>query len=418
VKLLDWQGKNVLITGVSGFVGSYLAQHLLEKGANVYGLVRRRANGTIPKNLIDRGVFNEVNLLKGDITDISSLASILDQAKPDYVFHLASQSFVPRSFTNPVETYLVNTIGTANLLEAIRMKGINSRFIFAGSSEEYGLAFHSEDHYRKIKEKYGAIFPEPERLPELPVREENPLRPMSPYAVSKVHGDYMVRNYYHCFGLDAIVSRAFNHEGAGRGIMYVTSSITNQVMQLKCGETDSITVGNVSAFRDWTHVRDIVRGYCLLAEKGKSGEVYNQGSERTNSVLTFLLLSLECAGYIVEGVETFNGRIKIASPTEEDELPLFGFSFKKTKVDRLLLEGSLSFDQKDQGLWVLTDKGKISVLFDPAKFRPAEVPILLCDASKIKALGQRVKHSLRDIIRDQLNYYFDEKNRRVWLSLQ
>ncbi|MEM4280085.1 MAG: GDP-mannose 4,6-dehydratase, partial [Archaeoglobaceae archaeon] len=180
--------------------------------------------------------------------------------------------------------------------------------VFAGSSEEYGLVISSEKQYQKIKAQGKNIHPEPERIPELPIKETNPLRPMSPYAVSKVYGDFLFRNYYHSYGLKTIVSRAFNHEGAGRGKMFVTANIALQVMKLRFGEVDRIRIGNVNAFRDWSHVEDIVKGYCLLALKAKYGEVYNQGSMRTNSVLSYILLALEMAGYRTERIETFKGK--------------------------------------------------------------------------------------------------------------
>ena len=179
-----------------------------------------------------------------------------------------------------------------NLLEAVRVKDVDPVVVFAGSSEEYGLVLSSEEQYKKAIEKYGTIFPAPERMPEVPTTETNPLRPMSPYAVSKVYGDYLMRNYWYSYGIRTVISRAFNHEGAGRGNMFVTSVATSQVMRMKFGELDSITIGNVNAFRDWSHVDDIIEGYLILAEKGNYGVVYNQGSMRTNSVMSYLLMSL------------------------------------------------------------------------------------------------------------------------------
>ena len=405
------RGENVLITGISGFVGSYLAKHLVDQGANVFGLVVRRADGSIPKNIRDKGIANEVKLIEGNLEDISSLAFALDSSEPDIVFHLAAQSFVARSFTHPLEVAQVNCLGTANLLEAIRMKELDPVVVFAGSSEEYGLVFSSEKQYNGALSKYGSIFPEPEKIPELPINEENPLRPMSPYAVSKVYGDYLMRNYYHSYGMKTIVSRGFNHEGAGRGIMFVTSVITNQVMKLKLGETDKITIGNVNAFRDWSHVMDIVKGYCLLAEKGRYGEVYNQGSMRTNSVLSYILLSLENAGWRIEKIESMKNNKVMREPTERDNSNIFGIEFEKTKVDKMMLEDKLEFKIEDKGIVVHTDKGKIPIEFNEKRFRPAEVPILLADTRKIQKLGFQVEHTLDDIIRDQLNYYMKKENR-------
>jgi len=301
----------------------------------------------------------------------------------------------------------INCMGTANLLEAIRNKGLDAAIVFAGSSEEYGLVFFLDYQYQQIKKKYGTVFPEPTSIPELPITETNPLRPMSPYAVSKVYADYLMRNYHACYGLKTIVSRGFNQEGAGRGTMFVTASITRQVMQYKRGEIDKLVIGNVNAFRDWSHVNDILKGYCLLAEKGRYGDVYNQGSQRTNSVLSYLLLSLECAGYAVNRIETLGGKKAVDNPNELDNSKMFGLGFEKTKVDKLMLEGKLEFQLSDRGIFVTTDKGKITIEFDEEKFRPAEVPILLTKTAKIEELGFKVRHSLRDIINDQLNYFLD-----------
>jgi GDPmannose 4,6-dehydratase len=408
---MNWRNKNVLITGISGFIGSYLAEELLKRETNIFGLIRKRADGTKPKNLVEKGIVDSIRLLEGDITDITSLANALDESKPDIIFHLAAQSYVARSFQNPAETQLINCLGTANLLEAIRIKNFDPIIVFAGSSEEYGLVIYSEKQYQVVKEKYGTIFPEPKEIPEIPIKETNPLRPMSPYAVSKVYGDYLMRNYYHSYGLKTIVSRAFNHEGAGRGPMFVTSVITNQVMKLKFGETDKIVIGNVNAFRDWSHVKDIVNGYLLLAEKGKYGDVYNQGSMRTNSVLSYILLSLEEAGWEVSKIETINGKKVVENPTELDNSEIFGVKFEKTKIDKMLLSGEIEYTVKDKGIIVYTDKGKILIEFDQKRFRPAEVPILLSNTRKIQTLGFKVNHTLRDIIKDQLNYFLKKENR-------
>jgi len=408
---MRWEDKNVLITGISGFVGPYLGKELIKKGANVYGLIRKRAVGTIPKNMADFGIVDAVHLLEGDLTDITSLAFAVDEAQPDVIFHLAAQSFIPKSFINPLETQQINCLGTANLLEAVRLKDVDPIIVFAGTSEEYGLVISSEKQYERIKAKYGVIFPEPERIPELPIKETNPLRPMSPYAVSKVYGEYLMRNYYHSFGMKTIVSRGFNHEGAGRGLMFVTSVITNQVMKLKFGEADKIVIGNVNAFRDWSHVSDIIDGYILLAEKSKTGEIYNQGSMRTNSVLSYILLSIEEAGWEVKKIESMRNDKVVDNPTEIDVSEMFGVKFEKTKIDKMLLEDEIEFNLKDKGVWVYTDKDKIPVVFDSKRFRPSDVPILMSNIEKIEKLGFKVKHTLKDIIRDQLNYFLKKENR-------
>ena len=403
--------KRAFITGITGFVGSYLAKRLLDLGFEVFGLVRRRANGNLPKRLVEIGILNRIRFVEGDITDLTSLLFALDKAQPDLIFHLASQSYVPRSFVDPLETFRVNSLGTQNLLEAVRLKDLDCKIVFAGSSEEYGLQIVSERHYNWALNKYGTIFPEPERIPELPVNERNPLRPMSPYAVSKVHGDFLMRNYYHAYGLKTIVSRAFNHEGAGRGHEFVTSTIVRQCVSLKFGELDKITIGNVNAFRDWSHVEDIVDGYILLAEKGKLGDVYVQGSMRTNSVLTYILLTLQHLGYNVKEIESVKGEKRVKDPAEISNDRFFNTNFPKTKVDALILKGELEYTLEDGGIRIKTDKGNIAVVFDRSRFRPAEIPVLMSDVRKIQELGFKATRLLEDIIRDQVNYYLNPENR-------
>ncbi len=408
-----FSNKRTLITGISGFVGSQLAKYLLDNGNEVFGLLRRRADGSTPKNLVNERIYDQIHVIEGDILDISNIGSALEFAKPDIVFHLAAQSFIPSSFENPLAILMTNSLGTANLLESTRLKNLDPIVVFAGSSEEYGLAFSSQLQYSRALKKYGCIVPSPARMPELPISEENPLRPQSPYAISKVQGDYLMRGYHNIYGLKAIVSRSFNTEGAGRGSMFVTSAIANQVMRLKLGESNKILIGNVNALRDWSHIDDIVRGYCLLAEKGNAGEVYNQGSMRTNSVLSYILLALENAGWDVEKIETMNetDRKTVLDPLQRKDGEIFGLRFEKTEVDELLLTDELEFALEDKGIWVYTDKGKIPIEFDPGKFRPAEVPILLSDTRKIQQLGFKVTHKLEDIIKDQLNFYLKPSER-------
>lgn len=213
----EFEDQRILITGISGFVGSYLAKKLLDLGAEVYGIIRRRADWSNPNNLVERGIYKDVSLIEGDLVDISSIARALDISQPEVVFHLGAQSFVPQSFLNPVETMQINCIGTLNLLEAIRIKNLDPVIVFAGSSEEYGLVISSERQYEAIKSSGKTIFPEPEKIPELPIKETNPLRPMSPYAVSKVYGDFLFRNYYHSYGLKNSSFESFQPRGRGKG---------------------------------------------------------------------------------------------------------------------------------------------------------------------------------------------------------
>lgn len=404
-------GNTALITGISGFVGPYLARRLHQLDWDVYGMVRNRADGKKPERLVS--IVNYTKLLDGDVTDLTSLISILDKTQPDIVFHLASQSYVPRSFTNPIETFRTNSLGTQNLLEAVRLKDLDCKIIFAGSSEEYGLQMASEKHYERALEKYGSVFPEPQKIPELPVKEDNPLRPMSPYAVSKVHGDFLMRNYCNAYGLKTIVSRGFNHEGAGRGHEFVTSTIVRQCVSLKFAELGKIRIGNVNVFRDWSHIEDIINGYVLLSEKGKFGDVYIQGSMRTNSVITYLLLTLTHLGYRIMEVETLGGEKKVKDPTEIDKEGVFNINFEITKIDKVLLGGLLEYVIEDKGLKIRTNKGDILVEFDASRFRTADVPVLLSDIGKIQSIGFKPTRSLKDVIGDQVNYYLNPENRLV-----
>jgi len=240
------------------------------------------------------------------------------------------------------------------------------------------------------------------------------MRPLSLYAVSKIHGDALMRNYHVCYGLKTVVSRGFNHEGAGRGDNFVTSVVVRQAIALKNGEQPGIVIGNVNAFRDWSHVEDIVDGYILLSEKGRYGDVYVQGSMRTNSVLTYIFWALEQLGFEIGDVHTKNvlpmNYKEMASVSDE---PLYGLDFEKTKADRLMLGGRLEFGIADGGLTVETDKCDVDIVFDPRRFRPADVPVLLSDTSKIQGLGFEARHSVRDIIDDQINYYLNPENREV-----
>ena len=302
---MRFEGRSVLITGITGFVGSRMASLLTAAGADVSGLAR----STIPAPDV-----SHARLFKGTLEDISSIKDALAASAADTVFHLAAQSFVPRSFSNPVETMSSNCAGTANLLEAVRQSGLDPVVVFAGSSDEYGLVISSEDQMQRAREKYGSVFPEPAKIPELPVCESNPLRPMSPYAVSKVYGDYLMRNYCHSYGIKTVVARPFNHEGAGRGTQFVTSVAASQAVSLSRGLSDRITIGNVNAFRDWSHVDDVIDGYFVLSEKGRHGEVYNLGSMRTCSVLSYIFMCLEGAGYPVDSMKTFRGDNYVEDP--------------------------------------------------------------------------------------------------------
>jgi GDPmannose 4,6-dehydratase len=204
----------VLITGISGFVGPYLARQLIDAGHEVSGFVSRRANHLKPKRIVEMNLLPSVQFIEGDITDLTSFLFALQKAEPQWIFHLASQSYVLESFRDPHGTFRIICLGTIYVLEAVRFQ-----------SEEYGLRFKDRAHYESIKAKYGTVEPQPDKFPELPISEDGLMRPMRPYATIKVYGVFAFKNYHTTYGLETIVSRAFNHEGAGRGQYFVSSTI-------------------------------------------------------------------------------------------------------------------------------------------------------------------------------------------------
>ena len=400
---MSWKNKRILITGITGFVGSHLGNHLAKEGATVYGLCRKDPDNRLTKTR--REINGKIKIIEGDILNPNSLELAINESEPEFIFHLAGQSFVPTSVEDPKNTYMVNSVGTLNILESTRLMKLDSRFVFAGTSEEYGMVFASQEQYTEFQSRFGNVFPEPSQFPELPIKESNPLRPMSPYAVAKVSGDYMTRNYAMNWGLHAMVSRAFNHEGSGRGKMFVTSIIAKQVTSIINGIDDSIIIGNVNSFRDWSHVSDIVSGYCIIAQNGRPGEVYNQGSERTSSILSYILTALHKSGMEIYRIESLQNNKIVDHPMQITKTPIWNCNFEKTKVDYLMLTEGLSFDLSDQGIRVITSSGTVSILFDSSRYRPLEVPILLSDTSRLKQIGFRPEKTIDYIISEQLNKF-------------
>lgn len=243
----------ILITGISGFVGSHLAEYFLAHGTHeVFGTIKWRSNR---ENIISFS--NRVELLECDIKDAFAVRTILAQIRPDYIFHLAAQSYVHFSWRAPQETLYTNIIGQVNLFESIRELKIDPLVHIAGSSEEYGLVLPNE----------------------IPIKETNPLRPLSPYGVSKVTQDMLAYQYFKSYGLKTVRTRAFNHTGPRRGEVFVSSNFAKQIVEIERGiRKPIIYVGNLNAVRDFLDVRDVVRGYALALQKGRPGEVYNIAS--------------------------------------------------------------------------------------------------------------------------------------------
>lgn len=205
----------------------------------------------------------KIELFEADLKDIVSLRKSLAEIKPDRIFHLAAQSFVPFSWKCPAETFAINAIGQINLFEAILSLGLSPKIQVAGSSEEYGLV----------------------NSDEVPMREENPLRPLSPYAVSKVAQDFLAWQYFKSYGLRTVRTRGFNHTGPRRGEVFICSNFAKQIAEIEKKKREPVIfVGNLEAKRDFTDVRDTVRAYWLSLEKGEEGEVYNIGKGKTCSM--------------------------------------------------------------------------------------------------------------------------------------
>jgi GDP-4-dehydro-6-deoxy-D-mannose reductase len=342
----------VLITGVSGFAGSHLAEYILAHHQDValYGTYRWRSKLDNLEEIakqgrldVIEGAFRDTPKLRGDdrvgrltllhcdLTDPFATERLVAASRPEWVFHLAAQSFVQSSFYEPAATFHTNVVGQLNLLEAIRKMDDGIRVHVAGSSEEYGL-----------------VHPD-----EVPMKETNPLRPLSPYSVSKVAQDKLAWQYFKSYGLQVVTTRAFNHTGPRRGNIFVTSTFARQIAEVEHGLRKPVLhVGDLTSKRDWHDVRDTARAYWLALEKGEAGEVYNVGAGRTVAV--------------GEMLET-----------------LLGFS--AVKVD---------------------------TVEDPARLRPSDVPILWADVTKFrKRTGWEPTIPFKTTLHDLLNYWRERVTR-------
>lgn len=318
---------NILVTGASGFVASHLFRYLLVKypNANIYGTKRWRSQTPLIKDIGDKIKFIEMNL-----EDQESVERAILAAKPDWVFHLAAQSYVPSSFIAPDQTVMVNATGTRYLLAAVYKHVPNARIQIAGTSEEYGLVSPYE----------------------VPIKENNPLRPTSPYGISKVKADLWANYYHRAFGVQSIITRGFNHSGPGRGVVFAESNWCYQASRIKLGKQKPvIEVGNLEAVRDYTDVRDMVAAYVLALEKGISGETYNI-----------------CSGKGMTMREVLNLIIKI--------------------VDI-----------------------EVNVVTDLDRLRPSDVPLLIGSCAKFKAdTGWKPKIPFEQTIKDIFDFWMEKEN--------
>ena len=259
----------ILITGITGFVGSHLADYLLENhpDVDVMGTKRWRS----PMDNISH-LENQVKLFDCDLRDLSSLIGMLSLTKPDIIFHLAAQSYVKTSYDAPIDTIDTNVTGTINLLEALRLRKLDPVIHICSSSEVYG----------QVTEK------------DIPITEECALRPVSPYAVSKVGEDMAAYMYHAAYGLKTIRSRMFTHSGPRRGNVFVDSFFSQQVARIEHGiQEPVIRVGNLDSVRTFCDVRDTVRAYWMLVNQCDAGEVYNIGGAATMKIQDMLNMLLE-----------------------------------------------------------------------------------------------------------------------------
>ncbi len=277
--------ERVFITGVTGFAGSHLVDYLLTlPEVEIFGMRRWRSRTEHIDHLSE-----DVRIVECDLRDQTSVTRALSEIRPDKIFHLAAQSFVPASWNAPEESLHTNVIGTLRLFEGARQAGIDPWIQLACSSEEYGMV----------------------RPDEVPIKETNPLRPLSPYAVSKVGADLLGYQYFRSFGMKIVRTRAFNHTGPRRGDVFVCSNFARQIAEIEKGRRAPVLrVGNLEARRDFTDVRDVARAYWLALSGGcEAGEVYNvcTGESRTiRETLDMLLARTEAK----ISVETDPGRMR------------------------------------------------------------------------------------------------------------
>ncbi|WP_308605155.1 GDP-mannose 4,6-dehydratase [uncultured Fibrobacter sp.] len=273
--------KRALITGITGQDGSYLAELLLEKGYEVYGLVRRKSKLDFNNAEHLKG---QVTFLFGDMTDSASLLRAMEIAKPDEIYNLAAQSFVTTSWETPLSTADINAIGVTKLLEAVRLVKPETRVYQASTSEMFG------------------------KVQAVPQNEKTPFYPRSPYGVSKLYGHWIIKNYRESYGMFACSGILFNHESERRGAEFVTRKITISVARIQAGLQECLELGNLNASRDWGHSADYVRAMWLMLQQDKADDFVVATGE-THTVRDFVSKAFRAAGMELEfhgeGVKEF-----------------------------------------------------------------------------------------------------------------
>ena len=285
--------KHALITGITGQDGSYLAELLLEKGYEVYGIIRR-------KSVVDYGnvehLKEKISFLYADMTDLVSLIRAMRISQAEEVYNLAAQSFVAASWEQPIATAEMDAIGVANLLEAIRTVKPEARFYQASTSEMFGL------------------------VQQIPQTEQTPFYPRSPYGVAKLYGHWITKNYRESYGMYACSGILFNHESERRGKEFVTRKITDGVARIRYGLQEKIELGNLDAKRDWGHSSDYVRAMWLMLQQ-EQAEDYVIATNETRTVREFVDTAFSCIGKTIVwkgkgehevGIDAETGKVVVA----------------------------------------------------------------------------------------------------------
>jgi GDP-4-dehydro-6-deoxy-D-mannose reductase len=260
--------KKILITGAGGFVGTHLIKALQAKGdAEIFAAVYKSTSDI-------SGLMGSDHIIAGDLTDFAFAQKLIENTKPDVIYHLAALSVVQNSVKQATAIMNANTTLQYNLLEAVRLSAPNARVIAVCSANEYGL----------VKES------------DLPIKESVPFRPLNPYAISKINQEMLALEYHLAHKLDVVILRPFNHTGEGQTDEFVVPSLAKQFVQIERGTQQEIVVGNLETTRDFTDVLDIAEAYILAAEKGKSGEIYNVGSGQGYTIRQILDLFQKLIG--------------------------------------------------------------------------------------------------------------------------
>lgn len=264
--------KTALITGITGQDGSYLAELLLDKGYKVYGMVRRSSTENFERI---EDIRDRIELRQGDLLDQLSLVNLINESKPDEIYNLAAQSFVPTSWTKPLLTGEFTALGVTRMLEAVRHVNPEIKFYQASSSEMFG------------------------KVREVPQSENTPFYPRSPYGVAKVYGHFITVNYRESYNMFACSGILFNHESPRRGLEFITRKVTNAVAKIKLGLQDTLEIGNLEAKRDWGFAGDYVKAMWLMLQQSVPDD-YVIGTGETHSVREFTQLAFKVAGIAVQ----------------------------------------------------------------------------------------------------------------------